>query len=593
MSLLNALGTSPLLSLIGWTVVSAFTLGAAAAALVLLCRGIAPRLTAAWQHRLVLALYLLSLASAFAIAAVPRRPAPAFTPGPPVFGVPVAGAVIPAPQGPSALTTNTSRVDLSVAVQEAIGVFAVLSIGLGILALGRLTVGLWLVRRLRRSAMPVADADVLAMVNSLAGRMKICRRIAVRESPEVDTAMTGGWLRPFVLLPPGMAATLGSEIEPVLAHEIAHVRRRDFALAVLQAIADAGTRLSPGHRWLSLEAGRIREQACDDVVITLGVEPLRYARALEALGQWSRGVQVTNVVCAANRHLADRVRRLLEGSSKPRTVASLSAVVALCAGVLATTLVAAVAPGLPAPSLGRGTTARARLISWGDADSATQAPSSSPSQHVVLEASRGGAPYSYEPEAIGVPFRLTAVEPGEAFAFEFVTVASIFPKRIVSLGVGADATSPRDAPGKIAVGLRSTPVDVSIEPGKTARLAVDFIPAAELDGMKRQLGTHVQFKIYPDYARFEDGSSWVGATPPPPAMLTIPKWMVSATATGAPTPAENIPVCYDAEGKQMSEGGTAPVREDYSQWVRCTNGRWVPTRSPVPPDAKLTLTPPQ
>jgi len=72
MSLLNVLGGSPLLSLIGWTVVSAFTLGAAAAALVLLCRGVAPRLTAAWQHRLVLVLYALSLAGAFAVAAAPR-----------------------------------------------------------------------------------------------------------------------------------------------------------------------------------------------------------------------------------------------------------------------------------------------------------------------------------------------------------------------------------------------------------------------------------------------------------------------------------------------------------------------------------------
>ena len=57
MSLLNALGGSPLLFLIGWTVVSAFTLGAAASALVLLCRSVAPRLTAAGQHRLLLALY--------------------------------------------------------------------------------------------------------------------------------------------------------------------------------------------------------------------------------------------------------------------------------------------------------------------------------------------------------------------------------------------------------------------------------------------------------------------------------------------------------------------------------------------------------
>ena len=158
MSLLTALGASPLLSLIGWTVVAAFTLGAAAAALVLLGRSTAPRLTAAWQHRLVLVLYALSLASAFAVAAVPRKAAPASGPSQPAFGLPLAAAVIPAPPGPSALITNTSRVDLRVAVQAAVGVLAVLCIGLGVLALLRLCAGLWMIRRLRRNAMPVTDA---------------------------------------------------------------------------------------------------------------------------------------------------------------------------------------------------------------------------------------------------------------------------------------------------------------------------------------------------------------------------------------------------------------------------------------------------
>lgn len=574
MSLLNALGGSPLLSLIGWTIVSTFSLGAAAAALVLLCRSVAPRVTAAWQHRLLLALYALSLAGAFAIAAVPRKPASAADLSRPVFGLPVAGAVIPAPPGPSALTPNTSRVDLTAAVQDAAGVLGLLAIGLGVLALARLCAGLWVVGRLRRNAVPIGDADVLAMVDSLAGRMRIRRRITLRESAEVDTAMTGGWLRPFVLLPPGMAATLGSEIEPVLAHELAHVRRRDFALAVLQAIADAGTRLSPGHRWLSLEASRVREQACDDVVVTLGVEPLRYARALEALGQWSRGVQVTNVVCAANRHLAERVRRLLEGSPKPRTLAVLGAVVALGAGAFATTLVAAVAPGLPMPPTGgHRATASPMLLSSFAARSAPQRNNSL----------RTTVSYYFDTESPG-PFRISAMTLGGETVV--ATVTSVYPKRMVALALGLEARRvPLLSPDDQFV-MRASPVEAVIDPGKSGTVSFMFEPITKTPIIT---GPRVEARYYPTYARFEDGTEWSAAPPPllPPG--TIPLALVSSDAPVPSAPSERIPSCFDAEGRQTSEGGLKAIRESQNRWVQCTNGRWVEVPSPLLPDGQYEL----
>jgi beta-lactamase regulating signal transducer with metallopeptidase domain len=578
MSLLNVLGGSPLLSLIGWTVVSAFTLGAAAAALVLLCRGVAPRLTAAWQHRLVLVLYALSLACAFAIAAVPRKPPSVSASTQPVLGLPVADAVIPAPPGPSALTTNISRVDMMAAVQDAAGVLGLLAIGLGVVALARLCAGLWIVGRLKRNAVPIADADVLAMVDSLAGRMRIRRRITLRDSAEVDTAMTGGWLRPFVLLPPGMAATLGSEIEPVLAHELAHVRRRDFAVAVVQSIADAGTRLSPGHRWLSLEASRVREQACDDVVVALGVEPLRYARALEALGKWSRGVHVTDVVCAANRHLADRVRRLLEGSaSSPRGIAVAGAVLALFVGAAGTTLVAVAAPGLPnPPSDAHLPIAPPVLMSGLDAV---------PTAH---RKSATSVAYYYDPQAPG-PFRVSTLTSHNDDTIA-VTIQCVYPKRIVALALGREARrTPALSPGDQFV-ERSAVVKVVIDPGKSASALLVFPPItlSSLFMGPRAEGSRVQVQYYPAYARFDDGTEWSGG-PAVARLLTIPRALVSTSAHASSSPADRIWICYDAEGHETSEGGLAPIREDETKWVRCTNGRWVPTTLPVPADAKVTL----
>jgi hypothetical protein len=413
--------------------------------------------------------------------------------------------------------------------------------------------------------MPIAEAHVLAMIDSLGGRMKIRRRVALRESPEVDTAMTGGWLRPFVLLPPGMAATLGSEIEPVLAHELAHVRRRDFAVAVLQAIADAGTRLSPGHRWLSLEASRLREQACDDVVVTLGVEPLRYARALEALGQWGRGVQVTNVVCAANRHLAARVRRLLEGPRKPRVLAVVSAVILLCGGGLGTALVVATAPGLPMPPSGRrDATVSPTLIAGRD-----EAQTGRRRFGTTVD-------YHYNPESPSAPFRI----PSMAIGVDTVTatIQSVYPKRIIALALGMEAHRVPTSTPEDRLVARSSLARVAIDPGQSASSSFTFIAISETRMIH---GGRVQARYYPAYAKFEDGTEWSGG-PPSEARLTIPRALVSFSAPEQSVASEKIWHCFDAEGHDTSEGGIAQIREDEGSWVRCTNGRWVPTRSPVP-----------
>ncbi len=421
--------------------------------------------------------------------------------------------------------------------------------------------------------MPIADADVLAMLDSLAGRMRIRRRVALRESPDVDTAITGGWLRPFVLLPPGMAATLGSELEPVLAHELAHVRRRDFAVAVLQAIADAGTRLSPGHRWLSLEASRVREQACDDVVVSLGVEPLRYARALEALGQWSRGVQVSNVVCAANRHLADRVRRLLEGPGNPGALAVAGAIVALCAGTLTTTLVAAVAPGLPVPpAVGHGRTVAPMLLSGVDAVTSQR--------HSVQ--SRVD---SYVDTESPAPYRITSMTLGDGETVA-ATVRNVYPKRIVALALGLEARRIPVLSSDDQFVTRAPPVEVVIDPGKSASASFTFVPITKTPIIT---GPRVEAKYYPAYAKFEDGTEWSAAPSPLSPPRTIPLALVSPDAPVPSAVSDRIPTCFDAEGGQTPDGRLAAIRESPNRWVRCTNGRWVELPSPLQADGQYEL----
>lgn len=571
---LDALGTSPLLSLIGWTTVSAFTGGAAAAALVILVKAIAPRIAPKWGHRLVLSLYALSLIAALVVAAMPRRPPTAAAIQP---ALPLA-AVLPVPPGPFPLTAAT-QVRPSDAAAVIVGLFGVLAVALALFATGRLCVGLIAIRRLWRNAAAVIDPSALAIVESVARHLGVRHRVVLRESTQVDTAITGGLLKPFILLPPGLIEELGSEIEPVFAHELAHVRRHDFAVALAQAITDGATMLSPGHRWLSLEASRLREQACDDVVVSIGIEPLRYARVLEALGRRSGGLPVTAVVCAANRHLSSRVRRLIHDKrSTVNRLAVAGAALALCAAAAATSVVASAAPGLPLPSSDAHPALVPALLIAGDAASGTQRKSG-----VTVD-------YYYNPEASG-PFRVSELTFRTNDSMT-ATIRSVYPKRIVALALGREARrSPALTAGDQFV-ERSAVVPVAIDPGQSSSASLVFPPitlSSLFMGPKAE-GSRVQAQYYPAYARFEDGTEWSGGAAVA-QILTIPRALVSRSAPEPVSASEKIWVCYDAEGHQTSEGGIAPVREDEAEWVRCTNGRWISTKSPVPAGAKFTPAP--
>jgi hypothetical protein len=124
-------------------------------------------------------------------------------------------------------------------------------------------------------------------------------------------------------------------------------------------------------------------------------------------------------------------------------------------------------------------------------------------------------------------------------------------------------------------------VSAGIEPGSSSRVAVRFITAAEHAEFRRSLKVlDLGMSLYPAFASFEDGSSWLGISPPPSSPLTIPRVLISSTSPKPTFGATSVWTCYDAEAHQTSEGGVAAIREDPSHFVKCSNGRWVETKVP-------------
>src|SRR5207237_4946041 len=106
----------------------------------------------------------------------------------------------------------------------------------------------------------------------------------VVESALVDVPTVVGWLRPAILLPIAALASLSPEqVEAILAHELAHIRRHDYAVNVLQTFAETLLFYHPAVWWVSKRIRVEREHCCDDVAVAVCGDAVCYAEALATL----------------------------------------------------------------------------------------------------------------------------------------------------------------------------------------------------------------------------------------------------------------------------------------------------------------------
>jgi hypothetical protein len=121
-----------------------------------------------------------------------------------------------------------------------------------------------------------------------------------------------------ILLPAATVAGLTVEqLETILAHEIAHIRRHDYLVNLLQVLVETLLFYHPAVWWISARVRRERELCCDDEVVRLTSDKLCYARALTQLEKL-RGASPALAVRSAGGELSWRIRRLVGDTPPPR-----------------------------------------------------------------------------------------------------------------------------------------------------------------------------------------------------------------------------------------------------------------------------------
>ena len=178
-------------------------------------------------------------------------------------------------------------------------------------ALVMLTTGLIGVHRLRRSSRIIASGEIPQRLRALALSLGIVRRVSIGVCERLAVPVLVGVIRPLILLPP--AALCGwsiEQLEMVLLHELAHLRRWDNLINILQRVVESLLFFHPVVWWLSGWLRLERELCCDRLVVCRAGQPVAYAEMLVALiGSSHQGRSA--VLAMADRQVLTRIRRLL------------------------------------------------------------------------------------------------------------------------------------------------------------------------------------------------------------------------------------------------------------------------------------------
>ena len=161
---------------------------------------------------------------------------------------------------------------------------------------------------------PVSD-EVLAVMQRVSARLGLRHTVRVLQSTLAQVPVVVGYLRPVILLPVSLLTTIpAAQLEAILAHELAHVRRHDFVVNLLQTLIETLFFYHPAVWWLSRQIRIEREHCCDDLVVELLGNRVEYGRALVAIEEL-RGHSTVLALGAGDGSLLARVRRIVEGHS--------------------------------------------------------------------------------------------------------------------------------------------------------------------------------------------------------------------------------------------------------------------------------------
>jgi beta-lactamase regulating signal transducer with metallopeptidase domain len=183
-------------------------------------------------------------------------------------------------------------------------------------ALFRVGVGLWQLRKLRASCTPIEVATLDPVLQETLRAFQSVRSVTLCQSASLKVPTAIGFLKPVVVLPPWALQDLSTaELNSILIHELTHLRRRDDWTNLAQQILKALLFFHPAVWWIENKLALEREMACDDAVLAETANPRGYAECLISVAEKSfmrRGVALAQAAVNRVRQTSLRVTQILD-----------------------------------------------------------------------------------------------------------------------------------------------------------------------------------------------------------------------------------------------------------------------------------------
>ena len=177
----------------------------------------------------------------------------------------------------------------------------------------RLLTGLNHIQKIRTKKLIEVPSEWKDKLVEMSWSIGVRKAVQLYESALVTVPLTLGLLKPVILIPAGLLTNLDpSQVESILLHELAHIRRKDYAVNLLQTFMETVFFFNPALWWLSSVIREEREACCDDIVVASSGDKASYLKALVNFHEQSYHAP-SPALALANRkyYLFNRVKRML------------------------------------------------------------------------------------------------------------------------------------------------------------------------------------------------------------------------------------------------------------------------------------------
>ena len=200
-----------------------------------------------------------------------------------------------------------------------------------ILLSARLVMGWHYIGKLRRSANYEPLVRFKPVLDGLRATMAVGKSVGLAASERISSPVVIGWIKPLILFPPALLTRLDpAQIEMILAHELAHIRRHDHLVNLFQTVIETLLFYHPMVALVSRQIRIERENACDDLAVSSTQNRLAYVEMLATL-EHLRQPGNRLALGMHDGQIVGRIRRLVEGS---RTRRQLGVTLPVVVGIL-------------------------------------------------------------------------------------------------------------------------------------------------------------------------------------------------------------------------------------------------------------------